>query len=153
MDSAVIAALVAGVVSLATGTLTAWITLRSARDRARVDQELQNRLKIAEARLPAYAALWKCMGKLSPTGSDPLPAQARSQLDAALRKVFFEQGAGLMLSHSALAQYISAVERLNDPTATDESIREDFSALRTQMKTDLNVYTQDEAGKPVRSGP
>src|SRR4051812_47110657 len=135
MDPAVIAALVAAVAALVTATLTASITLRTARDRARVDQLLQNRLKIAEARLPAYAALWKCMGKLSPTGSDALPAQARSELDAALRKAFYDEGAGLMLSYSALSRYIDALERLNDPKAGDESIRAGFSALRTQMKT------------------
>lgn len=150
MDPAVIAALVAGVVALITGTLTAAMTLAAARHRGRIDQELQNRLKIAEARLPAYAALWKCMAPLSPTASDPLFGNTRSDLDRALRKAFYEDGGGLLLSHKALSRYIEAVETLNKDKVSDADIRASFSALRTQMKTDLAVYTEDEAIRSVR---
>lgn len=150
MDPVVVAALVAGVIALITGALTALITLVVARDRERVDQELQNRLKVAEARLPAYKALWKCMAPVSPTAAQPLGKQERSDLDLALRKAFYQDGAGLLLSHKALSKYLDAVEELNRERAPDESICASFSALRTQMKTDLSVYTEDEAARSVR---
>ena len=150
MDPDVIAALIAAVVALVTGSLTAVITLLVARARGRIDQELQNRLKVAEARLPAYRALWKCMAPLSMTASNPLDRQARSDLDKALRKAFYKEGGGLLLSHRALSRYIEAVTALNNAKAGDERVRASFSALRTQMKTDLAVYTDDEAARSVR---
>ena len=86
MKPTVTAALVAGVVALITGAIGALATIGVARYRGRIDQQLQTRLKIAEARLPAYQALWKCMAPVSMTTPGPLGRQARRDFDAALTR-------------------------------------------------------------------
>lgn len=152
MESEVVAALVAGLVALITGTLSALVTLAVARHRGSIDKELQTQLKIAEGRLPAYNALWRCMMPVSLTASVPLTDRVRSALDGALRKAFYEEGGGLLLSHAVLSHYVKAVGALNDQQCSDADVRKAFAALRTQMKKDLSVYTEHEARISVRNG-
>ena len=92
MNPTVVAAIVAGVVALVSGVLTVWATVSVARYRGEVDRELQTRLKIAEARLPAYLALWKCMAPVSLAAPAPLTMQVRRDFQAALGKAFYKGG-------------------------------------------------------------
>jgi hypothetical protein len=150
MDATIIAALVAAVVALFTGLVTALVTLWVARQRGVIDQDLQARLKIAEARFPAYTAIWQCMAPLSMRAATPLTEDARSDLRHAFRTAFYDKGAGLVLSHAALRDYLAAMDVLDRQQSSDSEIRSAFSTLRTQMKTDLAIYTDDEARTPVR---
>jgi hypothetical protein len=117
-------------------------------------EDAQIHLKIAETRLPAYQAFWRTMRSVSPTdpqlGGDPAK---RKQLSDALRKCFFEEGHGILLSHSALTRYRAAIDALQKPVSEipDPDIVKLFSDLRTQMKLDLWIYTEEEAKKPTDS--
>jgi hypothetical protein len=96
------------------------------------------------------------MKPLSPRSKEPLDQETRTQLSNDFRNWFFDEGDGLLLTWKALDEYIFATDLLLNPNASDDQVRSAFSGLRTQMKIDLSVYTQDEAegqiGRPRQRG-
>jgi len=117
------------------------------------DLEAQKDLQIAAARLPAYQRFWEILDVTSPTLKLKLPPEQREELEDKLRAAFFQNGHGIFLSHSALTRYRVAMRCLQMENTKPETIRRAFSRFRTQLKTDVKVYTQEEAKTPTVAQP
>jgi len=118
--------------------------------KSRFGLDAQTRLAIAAQRLPSYRAFWSLMEVVSPMAKNPLSERVRLNLDVSLRTCFFENSNGILLTHEGLTKYLEAIKLLRDDSdkIDDKEIRDAFSRLRTQMKTDLAIYTEEEARTP-----
>jgi hypothetical protein len=112
--------------------------------RSELQKDLQARLEIAKARQPAYKTLWAlmlCVRKFNPI---PLETSLREKLGTDLTAWYYADGNGMFLSMKATDRFLNARELLKaESGATDHSIRDAFSTLRTQMEIDLAVYDFD----------
>ena len=135
-----------GLLAIAVGVLVWLGNLWLQRDKARKDLAVA----IAEKRADAYATLWKKTEDLRSTDPPPLDAHKRDELMGELTKLYFKDGGAMYLSHPAASCFLAAKKLLNDSEASDKQIRKAFSALRTQMKVDLLIYSKAEAIKPLR---
>jgi hypothetical protein len=137
-------------------SLKAFLAAESAAQIERLKSNLaieqQLALRVAEHRQPAYKALWALQERLSPTATTPLTRQVRQELNAALSSWYYQDGNGIVLSLAAGDLFLKAKDLLlADPhQVPDKTLREAFSAVRTQMKEDLSVY--DEISASVKIG-
>jgi hypothetical protein len=115
-------------------------------DQFRLGQDFHSKKQLAnsEKRLDAYRSLWSLMAPLSPQVGANLD---RKVLVEAFRKWYYEFGNGLLLTWRAQNAYLVANELLSKEEATEVEVRKAFSTLRTQMKVDIDVYTDEESKK------
>jgi hypothetical protein len=118
---------------------------------------------VAEARLPAYCALWSLTKETGRAAPKPLDERGRQELSDAIRDWYYKDGAGVFLSERArdllFAAWHYLIERdvefkpldtrpdWSDGSAHD-CLRQLFSDLRTQLKNDLIVFGRWEGHLP-----
>jgi hypothetical protein len=116
--------------------------------------------KVAEKRLPAYAALWAKTKIASPTRSTPLTPTERAHLFEGLTDWYYDCGNGMLLTEATRNIYLRAKRNLTCPDAelVPSSLRESvarggdpergwatigqLSLLRTSMRADVEIFTQ-----------
>ena len=123
----------------------------------------QQRAKIHEKRLDAYARLWELTEEFRLNGP-PIDSQRRQQLANELTKWYFQPGGGMLLTGRTLAMFIKVRANLTcdppvfapsswktllrspnqDQQACDQRrfllLQRQFSLLRTQLKNDCAIY-------------
>lgn len=116
--------------------------------------------KVAEKRLPAYAALWTKTKIASPMRSAPLTSTERADLFDDLTDWYYDGGHGMFLTEPTRNIYLRAKENLTclDAELVPSSLRErvaqagdsvrgwaaihQLSLLRTSMRADVEIFTQ-----------
>jgi hypothetical protein len=116
--------------------------------------------KVAEKRLPAYAALWETTKIASPMRGTPLAADERSQLFDELTDWYYDSGQGMLLTESTRNIYLKSKANLTCPAeklipaslgnrvaAEGDEARgwasiDQLSLLRTSMRADVEIFTQ-----------
>jgi hypothetical protein len=130
--------LLAIALALVAGLVKWWLQ----RDQARKDLVRE----IAAFRAEAYASFWKRTEPFRRTDPDPITEDVRSTALEQLNRVYFDEGGAMYLSHQAASRLIRAKQLLKNK-ADEQDVREAFSRFRTQLKTDLSIYTRRDAGK------
>lgn len=111
--------------------------------KSQLQEDLYYRTQILTPRLEAYKRLWALTYPVRPTRKDRLTEDEKSTLRDALTGWYYEHGDGICLSLEAGRIWRSARNSLTqDP---DEKIKDEFSALKTQLKKDIKVYGEREA--------
>ena len=123
-----------------------WINRRLERDKANEGI----RQKIAESRAATYLSLWQLTAEIDAIDRDPLTPEKVEQLLNKVTTWYYQQGNGLYLSHKATQLFLEAREMFKSPSPDVAVIKSRFSRLRTQMKEDIGVYTDQETREPVR---
>jgi hypothetical protein len=130
-----------------TETLRSHLATEASRQIELLKSELQKgvgvQLELAKQRQPAYQRLWEMMEVVSLSRETPITKELREQFDADLTSYYYRCGHALFLSLQATRLLLEAKNLLR-ADATDEQIRNAFSALRTTMKSDLAVYHPGE---------
>ena len=102
---------------------------------------------IAEQRIKSYQGLWEISRTAEYSRTDQIPQEARKSMGKKLSDWYYKNGGAMFLSFQATKKYGSAKEILSDPKSELREIQDAFSALRTQLKSDLRIYTIDQQGK------
>ena len=120
------------------------ILLQIESSKIHLDLGSKTSLALSERRLQPYRELWQLSEPLSP---DATKAIDRAALRTAFRNWYYTNGNGLFLSWDAMDAYLRAIRLLRkaDSEVPDDLVRDAFSALRTQMKLDLSVYSSATA--------
>jgi hypothetical protein len=106
--------------------------------------ELELRRTIAVDRATAYRDLWKLTQKLGGTGvKRPIDPAERKNFEKELYGWYFDQGNALYLSQRATVLLMKSWPKLK--TESDQEVRNHFSSLRTQLKIDCGVISEEEA--------
>lgn len=114
----------------------------------------QQRLKIADLRIPVYQKLWELMEFAAPSrvesasGRGPLTPREAGELCRRMRAWYWESGNGMFMTEATQKVWAAALARLDryagdrDVDWTEQGWRRivELSLLRTQMKRDLSVY-------------
>ena len=114
----------------------------------------QQRIKIAEQRVEGYRKLWGQMFVARPTRVEPpenlgpLTPEEAASLHAEMTKWYFEGGNGMLLPHDTREMYLAVKRRLaryasasqSDSDEAGRRAMRDLSVLRSQMKSDLQIY-------------
>ena len=102
---------------------------------------LQNAL--AQARAEAFGCLWKATQPLTPRGSELPTSEICKGTFAEIRKWYYSEAGAMHLSFAATDEclgLLSALERQDCAASKAHA-----SALRTQLKLDIGVYTKSQA--------
>jgi hypothetical protein len=118
----------------------------------------QQRLRIAERRLDAYAKLWELTEVASPTRvtnvsvdrQGPLRQEEARKLYQQMIHWYYASGNGLLLPKSTKQLYHQVKERLGVYAVSDQSLpdgdgvrcMQELGVLRAQMRLDLDVYNE-----------
>ena len=120
------------------------IALQVEKEKGRIALQVQN--AVSPFRGTAYARLWSLTEELSPRGPLELSFEERTKLREALREWYYKAGNAMYLSIDSADLFLKGLTALEHADkfepGTSKSI---FSALRTQMKVDLGIYTKDDA--------
>jgi hypothetical protein len=153
-----IAAAVAAVVSAVFGALASIITTHMMTKSAEL---LAVRLKINEARTPAYKALWVKTGDISKeltdltSGSNERVKVSKAQSDkwkADFRDWYFSDANGMYLSFNSKKHWLDVYENwLGKADKDAKELYDCISLLRTSLMKDLEVYSEKEARTPLLS--
>lgn len=125
------------------------------RRRTRAEMEA----RVAEKRLPAYAALWEKTKIASPMRNAPLTPGERSGLFDSLTDWYYDCGHGMLLTETTRNIYLKAktnltcpAEKLVPASLRDRAAESDaargwasidqLSLLRTSMRADVEIFTQ-----------
>lgn len=120
------------------------IALQLEQEKGRIALQVQN--AISPFRGAAYAKLWALTEELSPHGPIGLSAEKRSELFDALRKWYYKAGNAMYLSINAADLFLKGLAVLEHADQFEPGKSKSiFSALRTQMKVDLGIYTSADA--------
>ena len=111
---------------------------------SQLHEDLYYKTEILPPRLEAYRRLWALTSVVRPSRNDHLTNDERRELRNALTNWYYDNGDGICLSLAAGRAWRDARNcLLEDP---DEKIRDTFSSLKTQLKADIKVYGEREAG-------
>jgi hypothetical protein len=144
-----------GIAITAVLSLAALYYGNNLRRRTRAEMEA----RVAEKRLPAYAALWEKTKIASPMRGSPLSLGERSELFDSLTDWYYDCGNGMLLTEATRNIYLKAKANLTCPAkklvpaslrdraAEDDAARgwasiEQLSLLRTSMRADVEIFTQ-----------
>jgi hypothetical protein len=114
----------------------------------------QQRLRIADLRIPAYQRLWELMKVAAPsrvtdsTGAGSLAPEEARELHHSLWDWYWQNGNGMFLTDETQKIWAAALDRLRtygedggiDPAEEGWRRIVELSLLRTQMKRDIKVY-------------
>ena len=133
---------------LAIGVLVVgyWINRRLEKDKANE----MIRQKIAESRAKTYLSLWQLTAEIDTLGREPVSPEKVTHLLDKVTDWYYQQGNGLYLSHPATSLFLEGRNMLKNPALEAVALKSVFSRLRTQMKQDIGVYTDNEARLPVK---
>ena len=112
--------------------------------KSQLQEDLYYKTQILVPRLEAYRRLWQLTYVVRPTREDRLPEDEKKALGDALTSWYYESGDGICLSLEAGRLWRSARNSLTGQS--DEKIKDEFSSLKTQLKKDIKVYGEREAG-------
>jgi len=146
---------VGGIAITAVLSLAALYYGNNLRRRTRAEIEA----RVAEKRLPAYAALWEKTKIASPMRGSPLSLGERSELFDSLTDWYYDCGHGMLLTEPTRNIYLNAKANLTCPAeelvpaslrdraAEDDAARgwasiDQLSLLRTSMRADVEIFTQ-----------
>lgn len=120
------------------------ITLEVEKEKGEIALRVQN--AVSPFRGTAYARLWSLTEELSPRGPLELPPDERVMLREALREWYYKSGNAMYLSIDSADLFLKGLTALEPAQQFEPGIAKTiFSALRTQMKVDLGIYTKDDA--------
>ena len=113
-------------------------------------EKLKGQIELGKAtasfRAAAYGALWEYTEPLSPRGKGDIDAETRKTARENLTKWYYAQGNALYLSLDAADLFLRGLPLLDDESnSKSDVIRSTFSALRTQLKVDIGVYSLKDA--------
>jgi hypothetical protein len=97
----------------------------------------------------SYGDLWSKTERLWFSNGEPITSNQRKELYEELTYWYYDCNGAMFLSHEGVRLFLTARARLQDDSSDDQSVRESFSTLRTQLKVDCGFYTPREARKPV----
>ena len=115
----------------------------------------QQRLKIAEQRVDSYRKLWGHMHVARPSrtkppeNQGPLTQREAGCLHREMTRWYFDSGNGMLLPHDTREMFLKAKERIGcyaseggepDSQKAGQRVMRDLSLLRSQMKSDLDIY-------------
>jgi hypothetical protein len=166
VSSQVTAAVIAAVPALVVGAGTTVVAFYAARLTNSYRRQLD--LKTSERRLDAYAALWSLLRVAAPTRRQPMCEAERLGLYEKATDWYYADGNGMMLTALTREVYLRAKENLrcadeqlfpdslagdvpSDPAQREawrgRLSQDQFSLLRTQMKSDLAVLGKVFSGE------
>lgn len=120
-----------------------WINRKLSKYKADLEEGLGTRVRIAEARLPAYKNLWELTSPTSPKRIKLLSFKERKALLLRLREWYYKQGQGIFLSEKTRALYFDSLKTLESiviDQKTEEYITKKFSSLRSILKNEIGIY-------------
>lgn len=123
-----------------------WINRRLEHDKASEGI----RQKVAEARATTYLSLWLLTAEIDAINHEPVTPEKAEQLLNKVTDWYYEKGNGLYLSHPATRLFLEARTMLKSSKPDVAAIKSGFSRLRTQLKQDIGVYSEQEARQPVK---
>jgi hypothetical protein len=141
-------ALIGGATSLVVAAVTWTVAVKTTRT-YREDRSISVAPGLFEARITHYGSLWQ----LTDVGPEPTdhsgqytPYDNSALTAAAMRRWYYENGAGLLLSDDSQALWAKICARLeNEPPVERMAVWSAMSLLRTELKLDLQV--RDERAK------
>ncbi len=115
---------------------------------------------IAEKRATAYEAIWKATEPFRKTEPEPATRALLAEALTQLNKAYFQDSGALYLSWDATQLLQHAKSKLTDlrdkapetgaiPEPDFKTVRDSFSALRTQLKQDLMIYSKRDAQRRI----
>jgi hypothetical protein len=145
VDTALAAALIAGIVAILAAIMSAFATLRVGAIR----KGLQ--VQIAIPRVEAYRTLWD----LTKSGSAGhiLEQSARADLDAQLFEWYYTNGNGIFLSNRSrdLLQHVQ--RSLTTAGAEWDAIATQLGLLRSSLRSDVGIFGSDDLRRRRRHVP
>jgi hypothetical protein len=107
--------------------------------------ELQKEMQIVSPQIEAYRKLWALTEITSPSRGRALTEEERRELEADLRRGYYKDGNGIFLSLASQERFLAVKKDFIKFTdATPDTLRDKFSALRTELKNDITVYGPGE---------
>ncbi len=115
--------------------------------------------EVSSQRADAYAKIWKATEDFRSTNPPELHDDRLRTARETLHKAYFDEGGAMYLSFEAARLLVKAKSALaarldaggTDGTVTDDDLRKAFSDFRTQLKTDLLIYTEAEKNTHLRA--
>jgi hypothetical protein len=130
MNPTVLAALIAGVVSLVVSSATAyWLQRR----KTALDYDMQ----LQAARLADYRSLWELTRLTSHYRQEPISKESAQALFLRLNEWYYEGGRGLLLSASSLIRLEAFMNALSKNSPDQEKLSELGTRLRTALTQDI----------------
>lgn len=120
-----------------------WINKKLSSHKTDLEEGLGTKVRIAEARLPAYKSLWELTSPTSAEMVESLTTNEREALIVRLRKWYYEDGQGIFLSENSHSQYYVALKTLGNmeiKSYSNEQITKSFSSLRRSLKNEIGIY-------------
>lgn len=111
--------------------------------KACLQEDLSYKIEVLLPRLDAYKTLWELTYIVRPTRKDRIKDEEKAKLEEDLTSWYYKNGQGIFLSLEAGRLWRSARRSLSSDS--DEEIKEAFSALKTQLKTEIKVYGELDA--------
>ncbi|MBI9097549.1 MAG: DUF1353 domain-containing protein [Spirochaetaceae bacterium] len=140
LELMIIDKLVIGVLILIVGL---WINKKLSQYKSNLEEGMENRVRIAEARLPAYQKLWSLTSITNPHRDNPLTSQEIDQLQKQMEDWFYTEGQGLFLSQQVYSAYRDALAVLGNNEINSSIVREikeKFITLRKTLKNEIGIY-------------
>ena len=116
--------------------------------------DLEFKKLVMPPRLLAIQRLWALTEDVSPTIQADLTPETRKKMSEQLRAWYYEDGNGIFLRPESTDLFLRAKATLvtlmpGKENVPDKTIRKAFSALRTQLKVDIGVYSSEEAKRQL----
>lgn len=124
-----------------------WINRKLSRYRSDLEERLDTKSRIAEARLPAYRKLWESTSPACPERAGSLALKDRKALISLLRQWYYDDGQGIFLGEHSSLLYLDALRTLESKEISpkiESQITEAFATLRVILKKEIGIY-----GRPV----
>lgn len=102
---------------------------------------LQNAM--AQSRALAFGTLWALTQPLTPRGVELPTEETCKGAFPEIRKWYYSEAGAMHLSFAATDQYLALLTALE--RRDSEAAKKHASALRTQLKVDIGVYTKAQA--------
>ena len=126
-----------------------WLNRRLEGFKSAEAAKLQNSAQIAAARLPAYQKFWEIQEETAESVGVEFTPAVREELERRLRRAYFSNGNGILLTPSGMKCYRTAMKRLKDDGCRSEDIRKAFTLFRRQLKIDVGAYNDESAATPT----
>ena len=105
---------------------------------------------VAEKRAPMYLDLWEKTKDFSATRTHQPTDQEKDSLYKEMTDWYYDKGNAIYLSFESSKLFLESRKLLEVSRNSDlKTIKDGFSALRTQMKVDMGVYSPADAKKQL----
>lgn len=121
-----------------------------AKDLKTYDAGLAARVRVIELQLPAYRDLWQLSGVFRSSHRGPYDLAVMQRAERDIVSWYYRGGNGAMLSFDAQSILQAGLQLLRAGDPDDSAvITRVFSSLRTQLKSDLGIYSRPEARREL----